>query len=434
MVNQIICGDCREILKTLPDESVDLILTSPPYWYLRDYGEAAVQIWGGTPTCTHEFRKNNFCSKCGAWYGQFGHEPDWRLYIQHLTEMFAECKRVLKKHGNLVVNLGDTFAKSSGGPHGKNSQLAGRKVAGAQSFKRRKFINCTDPAGMKLGIPWRVRFALNDAGWISRDDIIWKKNNAMPSSVKSRFNTTYEMVFRFTKNTNPGRYCQVRTFAPPEIENEFRKRCANWGSVGVLPEGMCEESWKPYLVRLPAYLDLDAVREPHKESTIKRVLQTTLDRQGDGKSAKRVESMLVSWTRTDSSLRKAVRGRVIREKGKYGHVNISTTVDGLHDNRWSEYFHPYGSNPGDVWEIATTPNHEEHFAIFPEKLVAKLILALCPPDGVVLDPFCGSGTTLVVAERYGRKWLGIDAIPEFCEIARRQVEREARQFKIKFST
>lgn len=107
MFNRIICGDCREVIKALPDESVDLILTSPPYWYLRDYGEAAVQVWDGSPGCTHKFGEDNFCS-CGAWRGQLGLEPDWRLYVEHLAGIFTECKRVLKKHGNLVLNLGDT--------------------------------------------------------------------------------------------------------------------------------------------------------------------------------------------------------------------------------------------------------------------------------------------------------------------------------------
>jgi len=429
MFNRIICGDCREVIKTLTDESIDLILTSPPYWYLRDYGEAAVQVWGGSPDCVHKFDEDGFCA-CGAWRGQLGLEPDWRLYVEHLTEIFSECRRILKKHGNLVLNLGDTFAKGGSGPHGESSQLADRKVAKAQVISEKP--SCRDPAGMKLGIPYRVRFALNDAGWVSRDDIVWFKLNAMPSSVRSRFNTTYEMVFRFMKNTTPGGYCQIRTSAPPEIEKEFRRKCADWGSVGVLPEGSCEESWKPYLIRLPAYFDLDAVREPLKESTVKRSLQPNLKNQEDRKGSGMVAAMPEKWTRPGKDIHLTMRDRIRRGKGKFGSVSISATVDGLHENRWEEYFHPYGRNPGDVWGIATTPNHEEHFAIFPETLVSRLILALCPPGGVVFDPFCGSGTTLVVAERYGRKWLGVDAVPEYCKIAQNRVEKEARQLRLNF--
>jgi hypothetical protein len=240
------------------------------------------------------------------------------------------------------------------------------------------------------------------------------------------------MVFRFVKNTTPGGYYQIRTSAPPEIEKEFRRKCADWGSVGVLPEGSCEESWKPYLIRLPAYFDLDAVREPLKESTVKRSLQPNLENQEDRKGSGMVAAMPEKWTRPGKDIHLTMRDRVRREKGKFGSVSISATVDGLHDNRWEEYFHPYGRNPGDVWEIATTPNHEEHFAIFPETLVSRLILALCPPGGVVFDPFCGSGTTLVVAERYGRKWLGVDAVPEYCKIAQKRVKKEARQLKLSF--
>jgi len=415
----------------LPDESVDLILTSPPYWYLRDYGEEAVSAWGGSSDCLHEWGEKNYCCECGAWRGQLGHEPDWRLYIRHLSEIFSECRRVLKKHGNMVVNIGDSFAGSRSGNRGKNSALTERTVAAAQVMKRH-MVDSSDPVGMKLGIPWRVRFALNETGWISRDDIIWAKPNAMPSSVKSRFNTVYETVFRFTKNSKPGCYCQLRTSAPFEIEKEFRKRCAAWGSVGVLPVDMCEPEWNQYLVRLSAYFDLDAVRKPLKESTVKRCLQPTLGRQGDGKSVQRIASMPKSWTRTDREIRFSMKERICREQGKYGGFSVSRTTDGLHDNRWDKYFHPYGRNPGDVWRIPTTSNHEEHFAIFPESLVSRLVLALCPPGGIILDPFCGSGTTLVVAERYGRRWLGIDIVERFCEIAEKRVEPEARQTKIKF--
>lgn len=90
----------------------------------------------------------------------------------------------------------------------------------------------------------------------------------------------------------------------------------------------------------------------------------------------------------------------------------------LHDGRWDQAFHPLGRNKRTVWSIPLGKFRDVHFAVFPEPLVETCILAGCPDDGVVLDPFCGSGTTLLVAQKLGRKWLGIDCVEEYCEMAR----------------
>lgn len=90
----------------------------------------------------------------------------------------------------------------------------------------------------------------------------------------------------------------------------------------------------------------------------------------------------------------------------------------LHDGRWDQAFHPLGRNKRTVWSIPLGKFRDVHFAVFPEPLVETCILAGCPDDGIVLDPFCGSGTTLLVAQRLGRKWLGIDCVEEYCEMAR----------------
>lgn len=90
----------------------------------------------------------------------------------------------------------------------------------------------------------------------------------------------------------------------------------------------------------------------------------------------------------------------------------------LHDGRWDQAFHPLGRNKRTVWSIPLGKFRDVHFAVFPEQLVETCILAGCPDDGVVLDPFCGSGTTLLVAQKLGRKWIGIDCVEEYCEMAR----------------
>ncbi|MDI6886941.1 MAG: DNA methyltransferase, partial [archaeon] len=131
--NKIIRGDARFVLKEIPDGSVDCILTSPPYYALRDYGEDATAIWNGDPMCEHEWilldahspplslnkdRMWKVCTKCNATKGQLGLEPTPELYINHLMQVFAEVKRVLKKMGTCWVNIGDTYC---GGGHGGNT-------------------------------------------------------------------------------------------------------------------------------------------------------------------------------------------------------------------------------------------------------------------------------------------------------------------------
>lgn len=160
MKNKIIQGDCLEVLKTLDDESVDCVVTSPPYWALRDYGVA----------------------------GQLGLEPTFQEYISKLCDIFDEVKRVLKKEGTCWVNMGDTF---SGGVNNND----GKKVDGAKAIKA---INVPDKC--LLQIPSRFAIEMTNRGWILRNEIIWHKPNCMPSSVKDRFTVDFEKVFFFVKS------------------------------------------------------------------------------------------------------------------------------------------------------------------------------------------------------------------------------------------
>jgi site-specific DNA-methyltransferase (cytosine-N4-specific) len=200
-LNKIHCGDAYKLLKQMPSESVDCVITSPPYYGLRDYGDETITIYGGDPNCEHEWsekrmtlvhenrnflrgtqeevhgkrgttyirmfddRTCGFCVKCGAWKGQLGLEPDWRMYVEHLVELFREVKRVLKKSGSLWLNIGDTYSDKN-----------------------------------LLGIPWRVAFALIDDGWILRNAVIWYKPSHMPESIKDRLTKTYEYLFHFVKS------------------------------------------------------------------------------------------------------------------------------------------------------------------------------------------------------------------------------------------
>jgi site-specific DNA-methyltransferase (cytosine-N4-specific) len=160
-------GDSRIVLPTLDAGSVDCCVTSPPYYGLRDYGVA----------------------------GQIGAEATPAEYVENLSAVFAEVHRVLAADGTLWLNLGDSYAGSAGGSQGASGQRA-RRTFTATGLGGKGDI----PAKNLLGMPWRVAFALQDAGWILRNAIIWAKPNAIPESVVDRLSARYEMVFMFSKS------------------------------------------------------------------------------------------------------------------------------------------------------------------------------------------------------------------------------------------
>lgn len=186
-------GDTLQVLRELPDASVDSCVTSPPYFGLRDYGEA----------------------------GQYGLEATPLEYVATMTAVFAEVRRVLTDDGTLWLNLGDTYA-SQGGKRtiGENSWTAGRSRIDSQPDTPRSRPTDIRPKNLR-GIPWKVAFALQDDGWILRNDIIWSKTNCMPESVTDRFAGRHEHLFMLSKEPN-------------------------------------------------YWFDLDAVREPHSEESLER--------------------------------------------------------------------------------------------------------------------------------------------------------------------
>jgi site-specific DNA-methyltransferase (cytosine-N4-specific) len=365
-------GDTLEVLKELPSESVDTIVTSPPYWGLRDYGESTYKIWGGNKNCDHQWiikkytvnsgmiglnerlqkQKDNknskfvdsferpketntsFCSKCGAWYGQLGLEPTLEMYIEHLLQITAELKRVLKKTGVMFWNHGDCY----GGNREKSTPTKTGQVGNQQKDLTPKFnknitLKCLALQNYRL-----ILRMIDEQQWILRNIIIWAKPNAMPSSVKDRFTTTYEPVFMLVKN-------------------------------------------KKY------WFDLDAVRKPYTKP---------MNRWGGEKLKARGKS---EWDKNTGQ--ETYRDRDMRPN-------------------------KLGKNPGDVWTIPTQPFPGAHFATFPPRLVEPMIKAGCPQCGIVLDPFSGSGTTGVVARKLGRNFIGIDLNREYLDMSIKRLEKERR--------
>jgi len=224
--------DVLHALKQMPDESVDMQITSPPYWGLRDYGEGTESIWGGDNDCDHDFKdynylhptrgnrgegidakhkpagikqptniKINICSKCEAWKGKLGLEPDFNLFIKHLCDIFDEVKRVLKKDGTCWVNLGDTYYTKSGSGFLNDNISSNEKVRAtginiANEIRGRGLL----PSKCLTCIPERFMIEMINRGWILRNKIIWHKPNHMPTSVKDRFANSWEYLYMFSKS------------------------------------------------------------------------------------------------------------------------------------------------------------------------------------------------------------------------------------------
>ena len=220
---EIFVGDNRELLKSLPDKSVQTVITSPPYWGLRDYGTAT---WiGGDPECKH-YRENkvtdsnstghtrhtsgigdsiykDVCKICGATRqdSQIGLETTPLDYVQELCDVFDEVWRVLKDDGILWLNIGDTYSSYKDSKAVPDSLRSGDGTAVPQASNRNP--NALKSVGLKhkelVGIPWRVAFELQSRGWYLRQDIIWAKPNPMPESVRDRCTKSHEYIFMMTK-------------------------------------------------------------------------------------------------------------------------------------------------------------------------------------------------------------------------------------------
>ena len=343
-------GNSLKILKHLPNESIDCVLTSPPYWALRDY-ETEKQIWDDSyEVCSHIW-KDNFCINCGAWHGELGLEPTYELYLKHLIDIFNEIKRVLKPTGTCWVNLGDTYGGSGAYNKEKSSNLK-QRIDGSKKYTNRNIA----PKSL-LQLPFRFSIKMTENGWLLRNTLIWHKPNAMPSSVKDRFTVDFEYLFFFTKNK---KYYFEQQFEPYKNgkDVEYRK----W-----LRENKTYSTKKPYKKNTPFCHQLN-----HK-----------------------------AWD-NDKSL----------SRGKNSVMKVN----------------PNGRNKRCIWTIKTKPYQEAHFATYPEELCSIPIKAGSPKkNAVVLDPFFGAGTTGLASEKLGRKWIGIELNNDYCNIAKKRINKKINQ-------
>ena len=301
--NKIVQGDCLESLGWLSDNTIDCVMTSPPYWALRNYNVD----------------------------GQVGQETSPEEYVNVLCNIFDEVKRVLKPTGTCWVNMGDTY-----GGTGDKGKYEDPKWRGRNGQK--KALNKNATSKCLLQIPSRFAIEMCNRGWVLRNEVIWHKPNAMPSSVKDRFTVDYEKLFLFVKDSK-------RYYFSPQYE-PYTAPMNRWGGDNLVANG--ESTWD----------------------------------EGTGQ--------------------KSYRKRNMRPNAE-------------------------GRNKRCVWSINTKPCRVAHFAVFPEELCEVPLLAGCPIGGLVLDPFAGSGTTGIVANRQEKHFIGMELNPEFAEIARKRNNNTTQQ-------
>jgi len=329
-------------------------------------------------------------------------EPHPQLYIDHLVEVCREIKRILSPDGSFYLNLGDAYYASGG----KGSQYEKfDKCKGQPDFYRQNSSersNWLQPK-QKLMIPARAAIALQEEGWILRNEIVWWKPNHMPGSQKDRLTCAWEPIFHFVKR---GRYyydldaSKGRGFgfaSGYRTEHPLGKTpddiLRSWGA----PDGRYEGQ---------ATKDYDSAGAQNPSDVKRRIVQGFLEHPERGKNpGDVVQSKYQPLLALDDPRDAQIQG--------WWHVGRPRTT------------HERGRAPEDFWRITTKPFKEAHFAVFPPTLCVRPILSSCPPGGVVFDPFAGAGTALCVAKALGRRWLGCDLKAEYVEMAERRIARVA---------
>ena len=327
-------GDSADLLKSVPSNSVDCVITSPPYWQQRVYEDYDGEI-------------SNI----------IGSEETPEEYVENLMTVIREVKRILKPTGTFWLNIGDKFWKK-----------------------------CL------MGMPWRVALAMQNEGWILRSDIIWDEMKGT-QSCKDRFRDIYEHVFQFVKSNKYYFNADAVRIIPEK--NAYEKGGEITSATGV--------TGKKYFSQIN---NSTVLTQKEKQNAL-NALNETLDEMRRGEIV---------------DFRMTIRGeqRIYHSES----TRISGRAKELHDKGYYVMkMRKKGFLPSNIWRIVPedTWRKDTHCAVFPEELLRVPILSTCPEDGLILDPFSGTGSTVDAAVKLGRRGIGIDLSKQYTEIAKKRL-------------
>ncbi|WP_017760679.1 DNA-methyltransferase [Pseudacidovorax intermedius] len=359
-LNRCHFGDVRAVLRRMIDDGVKVhtIVTSPPYWGLRsylpvDHPDKALEI---------------------------GSEPTIGEFIAGMVEVFDLCRQVLRDDGTMWVNMGDSYANdgkwggSSGGKHVK-------ELHGNTGIGRQKVSTGLKPKDL-IGQPWRLAFALQDAGWWLRQDIIWHKPNPMPESTRDRCTKAHEYIFLMSKSE---RYYFDQAAIRTPLSAETKAQSFETMAFKARDRYKMPDGWNTGPGGHGSF---------HHEGREKGA-----PARGNGVGWGYAESE--PKPRTTGSKRNSFARESKNTAGEHGQKP-------QHRPDRDKVHYANSANKRSVWTVATEAYPGSHFATFPRALIEPCILAGAPAGGIVLDPFFGSGTTGQVAQQLGRQFIGID--------------------------
>lgn len=462
-MNMILQGDALSKLKELPSESVDCVMTSPPYWALRDYGVE----------------------------NQLGLEPTFEEYISKLCDIFDEVKRVLKKTGTCWVNLGDTYSATRWSGSGKGQAMNGFKD-GHRDIAPKKETNLPDKS--LCMIPARFAIEMQNRGWILRNELIWHKPNCMPSSAKDRFTIDFEKIFFFVKNKDyffDTQYEPLRSKNDPRLDsgrqtyngkfsgkldaqnyNSPRARTQRPGfkafvqlsSQGRIKRAVWSISPKPFkeahFATYPEALCETPLKAGCPEFICNRCgkpREKILEHNGISEEGE--DYLEVNKTPYSIQERKGfVKVRKLPEISEFArYLNDVRRQAGMTIDEIESIFH--NQAPHHWFNAESFPSKEDYHKLKQIiKLDSRYDLQLATEyfkqaekqplnysqkgytdcgcnagfsSGIVLDPFFGAGTTGLVALKQGKRFIGIELNSDYVKIAEKRLEPYLNQEKLK---
>ena len=443
----ILQGDVLEQLRPMRANSVHMVVTSPPYWSLRDYG-VPPSIWGGDPACEHvwqsagskegytakkkwqhsmtnepdsngrgepragkkrsrlrsdnpegwnQIEQGQFCTSCGAWRGCLGLEPTPDLYVEHIATIFDEVRRVLRHDGCLFLNMGDSYMTDAPGRNSIDPKnIIGRKRGGDERPNRGRL------PGLKhkdlVGVPWMVAFALRARGWYLRSDIIWSKTNPMPESIKDRPTKSHEYIFLLAKSQ--------RYYFDPEAIREKALVGNHHRNVVV--------SVKSHVPGAPVHTGLRST-PPASAGRNRRSVWTFPTSPYKGAHfatfpPRLVEPCILAGTSSHGCC--SMCGAPYKRIVKLGEPLIDQMKvagadnAGKYSGKATKAYAGTGAQDPSATKARILDGMRERITVGWRRTCAHTLSTVEPC--VVLDPFGGTGTTGMVAEKHGRDYILIE--------------------------